>query len=313
MNINEAYGQIVKSSSNKFLLLGTDAFDIWNFINSTKNFLDAEVVYYDSSDQLFEGVSSSFEDSTKIHVLSETLSVDAKLVAHCGDYLMDTDILIAVAPKKVPKNKDFSNLVAKFTYAEPSKLKEYELVDEISMWLESEGFKITKKSVELLVSYSGKDRFAIHNEVKKLKHLCPDKRISDDAVKSVCCKVGKSDYFGFIESFMKKDYSSVLDYLKASSPGDSFGSIRGVQTELMKVQRVASLVLQGKTASAIADKTGYNSYIIKTKYMSYAKKLGKSRISKMMSILSDAESTIKKSPVDNSLIVEYYFLKALSV
>ena len=315
MNINEAFGAYRKGTSNKFLVLNIDQFDTWNFINSIKNEGDTKpTIYYDDVDQFFEGVSASFDfsEESKVHVLADTLVADCPLLISSLPYIDDNDVVIILTKKKQSKNKAFSELLSKITYAEPSVVKEHELADNVYQWMLSLDFTISKKAVELLVSKSGVDRFAIHNEVKKLRHYKPDLMINEDDVNAVVQGSAKDDYFEFIDSFMKRKHKDVVAKVCASKSGEYIKMLRGVQTELSKVYRVATLIAAGKDSRAIAERTGYNTFIVRNKYMAHAKRLGKNRISKMISILADAESRMKGSQLDSRSIIEYFMLRAIS-
>lgn len=308
---------------NNYLLEGEDFGAISDEIKriiDKSNFSSATNSNYDMEEDLLDKVledldTYSFLSDKKVIIIKNmdkiSVSNNEEYLEHFYKYLENPspDNLLIIYGTK------FNNTL-KIT----KELKKYCTFNEINIDIYKytsnllKGYKVDKKTINLIISYANDDISKINNDCLKLKDYCFDSKVinDEDVIELLYQKLGDSKdlTFSFIRSLGERNKEDALKkYTELLSYNiEPLALIGLVSSQIRIIYQVKNLEGNRMSDSEIAKTLGEKSdYRIK-KTREVTKYYSEKELLKLMIDLSDIDLKCKSSDVDPNYLIEVFLL-----
>lgn len=294
------------------LLTGDNSFEIKQTLDQIVDEFDGNAEVFDGQDlsasnlpDILTGVSLFAE---KRLVVVNGLSGNKSVWAALNDWLgkVSDDIHLVLVDDKPDKRsvtyKSLKNVADVREYAAWSLRDTKKAEDWVVVQSKKYGMNLSPKFASQIVARVGVDQWLLHQSVQK---LAVAGEVTADLINDVIDSNPNENAFGLLEMSTKGDYArlnQVINNLRQTE--DVFRLFSLVASQVFQLLAVA---YAGKTDNVAKD-FGLHPYAV-SKTMELAKKLGKSKIKKMVDIIADADNDIKTTNIDPWLVLENALLK----
>lgn len=315
MKYQNALASLKFKKANKFALIGNEPYLKEKFILSTiKVYQDNEVESFLPEDQE-EALSrlascSLFDDS--IVILS---NFDKMKVSAFEKYIDSYTgcLILKMSEKANLKSREMTNILSKMTLVECPKLREYgtDYPYWIHSYISNRGYKTTNEVSQFIFSRIGPNMFSIDHELEKLFMVKgEEKDITLEDIRNYVSITSTSTAFEIFENLMKNDVPSALaSFYSYTKNKDTFIDIVAfLSVYFEKMYRVNLLKEEKFESDDIADILGIPRFILKTKYLSKALAMGKTRIGEKLNNLCHIDVQLRTFKGNNKILLEKFIL-----
>jgi len=209
-------------------------------------------------------------------------------------------------PKRLQKIFEVKGVVVNFTRVVESRLAPY-----IKDLFRSHGKSVTKREINLIVSYLGNDLMEIDNEVKKLVIYVGNKdHVSVDDIQNVLEKSRVGSVFELI-NFLSDDHKSkalkVLDGLLESGENE-FAIFVMIVRYLKQMNDCKKFMNCGVNPKEIGERCGIHSYFVRDT-LKKARSMSWERIQKLFELCKWTEKALKYKNTPNRILLERLVLE----
>jgi len=298
------------------LLIGENSFEIERYLrNITKEFdgeterINGDSLQLAQLPDILMGVSLF---RSKRVVIIRGLSNNKTIWPIFGEWLnrvsQDIDLII-VEPKPDKRTSTFKALKKNATVKEFSRWTDRDVL-VAEKWVMSEasklGFDLVKDNAKFLVQRVGMDQWQLANSLDKLSFL---DEISIESIKEVIDANPIENVFNLFETALRNDIYELRQILKILEQNEEvYRLLALLSTQAFQLAVVASA---SKTDNVAKD-FGIHPYVV-SKLEPIARKVGKTGVSKIISIFSEADDDIKKSRAEPWFLVERALIKIAKI
>jgi len=294
------------------LLIGDNSFEIERALDAIISDFDGNVEKVEGSElqvsqlpDILMGVSL-FAD--KRVVIIRGLSENKVVWPVLGDWLsrISDDIhLVLIEPKPDKRTVTFKSLKENADFCEFLSWTDRDMA-MAEKWVVSEaekiGISIDKKCVQTLVQWVGTDQWQLFHALEKLA-LTDD--ITVDSIKNIIEPNPVENVFNLFETALRGDTKTLGEILKTLEKTEDVYRLIALLTS--QAFQLAAVVSASKTDNVAKD-FAIHPYVV-SKLSPIAKRIGKSGVSKIISIFTELDDDMKLSRADPWLLVERALIK----
>lgn len=174
-------------------------------------------------------------------------------------------------------------------------------------WLEREvgarGFKITTSACRMLLNRLGSSYEALPNILDALTLYCgEDKGITETVVLESVAFIPEEDGKKTLDDLLHLKGVSLARRLQWLPTAQLVPLFRAAASEMIIIHQVSLSLEEGKgklDTFKVADSLGIREDILRTRYLSLAKELGKDRVTKALARLEQADAVMLRTPFDS--------------
>ena len=271
------------------------------------------VIKYDGeeasvNDILYELESVSLFDDKKMVIVNniDKLSDDKKLSSYIEDK-KDKNVLVLVSSKALDARKKLSTLLK-----EKAKVIDYNEFDIEKYVKDSlKGYKISPRSIYLLLEYTNREFEKLENEINKLKMLkLEEKEITEEDITENCLKSLNINIFNLIDALNKGNKSYSFDIVNELiySKEDEIKILITLANNYRLIYRTKVLMgsCDDKKLMELLDvKSPYRLKKLKEQSHYY----DENKLLEILKFLSDLDLKIKTGKLDKGVALELFITK----
>jgi len=298
------------------LLIGDNSFEIERTLNAIISNFDGNVEKVEGSElqvsqlpDILMGVSL-FAD--KRVVIIRGLSENKVVWSVLGDWLskISDDIhLVLIEPKPDKRTVTFKALKENANVQEFLPWTDRDIA-KAEKWVAAEaeklGILIDKKCVQSLVQWVGIDQWQLFHALEKLA-LTDD--ITVDSIKNIIEPNPVENVFNLFETALRGDTKTLSEILKTLEKTEDVYRLTALLTS--QAFQLAAVVSASKTDNVAKD-FAIHPYVV-SKLAPIAKRIGKSGVSKIISIFTELDDDMKISKAEPWLLVERALIKVANI
>jgi len=305
---------IVETGNNKLLISSKEPYLIISFVEKVcKIFKDYDYkMCVDTEDFLELYHRGDIFSSTPMILFLWDITPDGMKEIYPLLSLPTKDILIFAERKILSKSKTYTNFKSECSYTKLEELDEKSCLRWVSSRLSDKSLKYDRDLPKILIEKKSNNMYAIDSEIRKLEVVCGDKEIDKFSFRYIADS-SDARIFDFMESLFHKRQEKALQEFYKFSEDYYIKLIFMIIGNLEKTYRIAVYKSQKRTAEEIAELTGINSFIIKTKYLTILSVYNKIKILKLIDLFNDLDYNLRTSSLSKKLIFEAYLLKVFSI
>lgn len=300
------------------ILSGENSFEIQQALRAIVRAFDGVVEKIDGSEldlkQLPDLLMGGTLFADKRLVVIKQLSDNKAIWPVLGDWLprISDDIHLVLVDSKLDKRtKTYKDLQKIATVTEYTAWSDRDMT-KAEQWVAGEaksiGCDIDNGCVRLLVSRVGPDQWLLHQALQKLAVL---DMVTQQVIMDVIDANPVENVFDLFESALKGNavrIKQMIETLELSEdPYRLFGLLSGQAFQL-----AALAVSSGKPSNEVAKDLGVHPYGL-SKLTSYANRLGKPGVKRVINAFAEADSAMKSSAADPWLLLERALMKSMPV
>jgi DNA polymerase III delta subunit len=303
-------------SQNKFLILGDTAYSLYVLKSLIKkNMPDLELKQYEDVSDFKHAslVDTAFMGLKRAHVV---LDLDAGNIDGVLEYSQNIDrdeLLLVVCPKKLGRNKSYTNMKTAFGVVEEEEIKPYG--DQWEEWLQSywisRGITFSQKASSALVSRVVKSRMSLIKSTEALLLYSGEYKFSELEIEEYFPVNAVSDFFGFLDDFLNSKVERVYSKIDSIKDSEVIGLVRSLLNEMEKVLKIIVYMSDNVTDEVISAKTGVHIFVLRSKYKKLARSIGKAKMMRNLNMFVEVEKRVKLSSHSSKEVLKAYCLKAM--
>lgn len=250
--------------------------------------------------------------ATERLVIIKNLTDNKKLWDVLPDWLEKTDDdthVVLVEPKLDKRTRTYKELKKHATLREFSPWGDRDVI-AAETWTVQEakrqGVTLDKKLVQQLVARVGLDQWQLYHALEKLAVL---EQVDATTIENTLEAQPSENVFNLLDAALngktERVHTMIQNLQRSQDPYMTFGLLSG------QVFQLAALSVADKSSGEVAGDIGAHPYAL-GKLAPYAKKLGRPRAKKIVTIFADADNAMKSTAIDPWLLVEESLVKTAS-
>ena len=298
------------------LLIGDNSFELERFLAGIINSFNGEVESINGENlqvsRLPDILMGSSLFASQRLIIIRNLSENKTIWSVFADWLdkISTDIhLVIIEPKPDKRTLTFKALKKSATIKEFQPWSERDTFTA-EKWLITEannlGIVLDKKIAQLIIRRVGLDQWQLMNALDKLALA---NNITHEVVVDLIDANPTENVFNLFEAALRGDIGELKNMLRTLEQTEEvYRLLALLSTQAFQLAAISSAGANDNVATDF----GIHPYVV-SKLDSVAKRVGKSGVSKIVSIFAEADDDIKKSRAEPWLLVERALIKVASI
>jgi DNA polymerase III delta subunit len=314
MRYREALPSLQNKKATKFALIGNEPYLKDSFIQAAKSLFTSSPLIQLNDEYLDEALAAMYSGSLFGSKLIILRRFDKHLdkIQIALEHNQKDIILVEVSESANPKSNKVTGILGQCTRVDCARMREFgnDYPSWVLMRISEEGFEADTGVDTDIYERVGPSLFALENELQKLFIFRREsKYIQRKDVSYVVSERPLSTAYQILESLMRRNLPGVLEHFDSYCQShDTYIELVMFLTHYMeKVYRMLLLVDQKVSPEGIAEIVGLPRFIVKTKYLPRAQRLGKHFVAQGLDNLIQLDVSLRRSPVSPRALVESFF------